>query len=232
MDEVTLRLEPELVAKLETEAEEKGFSDQTEYIRFLLRNRPEHADQAAEASDQNTSGHDRAYKALIDRIDELEERVDALESDSSDEVDSETSAGGNPPPEQATNVKISTGVGARTRDESGTVDADDVPEDDGVIETVRTYIEEKGLPPESDHGQGAVIGVFRLLREHGTMGTGELQEELYSNYEEHWADPQAMWNAIDYYLEDVPGIEKGDCDEWTYNGDDVVRGRLERDCDE
>lgn len=31
-----------------------------------------------------------------------------------------------------------------------------------------------------------------------------------------------MWNAIDRYLEDIPGIAKDGYGEWTYTGDDAV----------
>jgi hypothetical protein len=35
-----------------------------------------------------------------------------------------------------------------------------------------------------------------------------------------------MWNAVDRYLKDIPGIAKGGYGEWTYAGDDAVREAL------
>ena len=101
--------------------------------------------------------------------------------------------------------------------------------DDRLAEDVRAYIEEQDLPPKSEHGRDAVIDVFRQLRQHGTMGTGDLQEALYPDYEDYWAGPRAMWNAIDRYLEDIPGLEKAGYGEWGYTSDDDVRSTLEEE---
>jgi hypothetical protein len=71
-----------------------------------------------------------------------------------------------------------------------------------------------------------VVDVFRLLREHGTLSTGDLQEAVYPEYRDQWGSERTMWNAVDRYLEDIPGIAKGGYGEWTYAGDDAVREAL------
>ncbi|MFC6616330.1 hypothetical protein ACFQAS_15685 [Halopenitus salinus] len=113
-------------------------------------------------------------------------------------------------PADATNAES-----GRTRDES-----------DDLAEEVRQYLEETDTPPKTEHGRSAVLDVFRYLREHGTTKTGELQDEIYPEYTDEWGSARTMWNALDRYLGDVPGIAKGGYGEWTYTGDDAVREEL------
>lgn len=81
MDVVTIRMEPELVDSLEAEADAQGFSNRTEYIRFLLRNR--HViEENTSASSPNTDGasdpNTGEYASLQERIGELEEEFKML----------------------------------------------------------------------------------------------------------------------------------------------------------
>lgn len=111
---------------------------------------------------------------------------------------------------------------AGTETPYGTSDA----ESDDLAGEVRAYLEENDAPPKTEHGRGAVLDVFRELREHGTMKTGALQDAVYANYTDDWSDARTMWNGIDRYLEDVPGVEKGGYGKWTYADDDAVRAAL------
>jgi hypothetical protein len=91
---------------------------------------------------------------------------------------------------------------------------------------LREYLEETDQPPKTAHGRGVILDVFQLLREQGTMSTGDLQETIYPDYTEHWGSARTMWNAIDRYLEDIPGIEKAGYGEWGYTSDERVRATL------
>lgn len=99
-------------------------------------------------------------------------------------------------------------------------------ESDALADDVRAHLEATDQPPKTAHGRGVILDVFQLLRERGPMKTGDLQDEIYPDYADHWSDGRTMWNAIDRYLEDVPGIEKGGYGEWAYAGDDAVRAAL------
>jgi len=99
--------------------------------------------------------------------------------------------------------------------------------DTTLAEDVRGYLEANDIPPKTEHGRNAVIDVFRYLREHGTVKTGEIQDAVYPTYEDTWSTARTMWNALDRNLELVPGIEKGGYGEWTYAGDESVREALE-----
>lgn len=66
MKSYTIRLEEEEVKQLEQEADERGFQNRTEYMRWILRNRP-----AVELS---------TAESLDKRLEELEERLAQVES--------------------------------------------------------------------------------------------------------------------------------------------------------
>ena len=104
-------------------------------------------------------------------------------------------------------------------------------ESDALADDVRAYLEATDQPPKTAHGRSVILDVFELLREHGAMKTGDLQDEIYPDYTDHWSDGRTMWNAVDRYLEDVPGIEKGGYGKWDYAGDDAVRAALADDPD-
>jgi hypothetical protein len=105
--------------------------------------------------------------------------------------------------------------------------ADTRAESDTLAEDVRAYLEREDVPPKTEHGRSAVVDVFRYLREHGTAKTGELQDAVHPDYAEEWSTGRTMWNAIDRYFDDVPGIEKAGRGKWKYTGDDDVREHLE-----
>jgi hypothetical protein len=107
------------------------------------------------------------------------------------------------------------------RDQARETDADG----DALVEAVREFLADR--PPKTSHGTEAVLNVFELLRERGTMKTGDLKAELYPTYSEHYGSERAMWESVSRYLEAVPGIEKGGYGEWTYAGDDTARKTLD-----
>lgn len=99
-------------------------------------------------------------------------------------------------------------------------------ENQALVNDLREYLEATDQPPKTAHGRGVILDVFRLLREHGTVSTGDLQGWVYPEYTEHWGSERTMWNAIDRYLEDIPGIEKAGYGEWGYAGDESVQNAL------
>jgi hypothetical protein len=121
-------------------------------------------------------------------------------------------------------------TGAASAESTPDHEADRSPSvaDDGhknaLDEDLRGYLAATDQPPKTAHGRNAVLDVFRTLRERGEpMKTGDLQDEVYPGYEDDWSTARAMWNAIDRYLPDIPGIEKAGYGEWTYTGDKSVR---------
>lgn len=111
--------------------------------------------------------------------------------------------------------------------DTGAESADTRPESDTLAEDVSAYLEREDVPPKTEHGRSAVVDVFRYLREHGTAKTAAIQDAVHPEYAEEWSTGRTMWNALDRYLPDVPGVEKGGYGEWEYTGDDAVREQLE-----
>jgi hypothetical protein len=78
-------------------------------------------------------------------------------------------------------------------------------------------------PPKKSHAKNIVVVALLLLREHGELETGDLQDELFSKCEEHYSTDRTMWNAVSRYLKDLAGFEKTDSyGGWAYAGDDAV----------
>ena len=112
-------------------------------------------------------------------------------------------------------------TGVPTTPDTGEADTDSAtPRDDELVADVRAYLADR--PPRKAHAKEAVLDVFRLLRERGTMKTGELKDALYETYADHYGSKRAMWESVSRYLDDVPGIEKGGYGEWTYAGDETT----------
>lgn len=97
-------------------------------------------------------------------------------------------------------------------------------QEDDLVEGVRAYLSDR--PPRTAHGTAATLDVVRLLRERGTMKTGELKEALYAEYGDQYGSERAMWESISRYLDEVPGVAKGGYGEWAYTGDEDVRETL------
>lgn len=68
MKSYTIRLDPDEVEQLEDEAEERGFQNRTEYMRYIIRNRP--------AMEKTTA------ETLDERVAELEARLEQVEKQS------------------------------------------------------------------------------------------------------------------------------------------------------
>jgi len=140
-----------------------------------------------------------------------------------------TDESGREPAETAPPMDVDDSPGGEPAARERTETAPDAaaPDDpDDLAAALREYLEATGQNPQTSHGRGVVVDVFRLLREHGTLSTGDLQEAVYPEYRDQWGSERTMWNAVDRYLEDIPGIAKGGYGEWTYAGDDAVREAL------
>lgn len=71
MEPQTIRLDQDEWEQLEREADDQGFANRTEYVRWILRNRSEIKNPSADAIDE--------------RLAELEERMDRFESELEDD---------------------------------------------------------------------------------------------------------------------------------------------------
>lgn len=85
------------------------------------------------------------------------------------------------------------------------------------VDDVEEYLTDR--PPKTAHGKRAVVEAARYLRENGPASTSDVQDAVFAVDEvaAHYSTKRTMWNAIDRYLEDVPGIEKPGYGEWDFN---------------
>jgi hypothetical protein len=102
-------------------------------------------------------------------------------------------------------------------------------ESDTLTDDLREHLDAVDAPPKTEHGRDALVDVVRLLREHGTMKTGELKQALYAEYSDHYKNERGLWESISRYLEDTPGVDNDSYGECGYTGDDAVREALEDD---
>lgn len=100
---------------------------------------------------------------------------------------------------------LETRVTALEQTPSGTTDNSS----DGTESIVSAFAEQlEDRPPRTEHGKQAVVQTFSLLLEDGPLRTGELKERLYPEFEETFSNPDSMWQSIQRYFDEIPGIEK------------------------
>jgi DNA-binding Lrp family transcriptional regulator len=117
-------------------------------------------------------------------------------------------------------------TGAPTTPDTTEADTDSVTaRDDELVGAVRAFLADQ--PPRTSHGTDAVLDVFQLLRERGTMKTGALKDALHETYADRYGSKRAMWESVSRYLDDVPGVEKGGYGEWAYAGDEATRAAVD-----
>jgi len=95
---------------------------------------------------------------------------------------------------------------------------------DELQSELQEWLEDR--PPRTPHAKKAMVRIFELLYENQTMGTGELKEEVYSLVGDEYDNKKAMWDSLNRYLKDVPGIEDAGYAQFGYAGDEVMWEQL------
>lgn len=178
MDRYTVSLDEKLAAWVEAQAEQRGVS-RAKVIRDAVA--------LARQSDVELvqSGE------ILDRLEELEGRVQRLEADA----------------EPPANAGLPT---------------------EGVSGSLRARVAESltGLSVQSATAQAAIMTVWDRLREVETAETAALREYTYQQHGDAYASAESLWQSIQRYLTDVPGIEKAGHGKWQYAGDETVEEAL------
>lgn len=97
---------------------------------------------------------------------------------------------------------------------------------DPLVAAIEQFLE--GRPPRNAHAEAAVLTTFQRLRAVEEAKTGDLREFVYERHGEDYSSAHSLWQSIQRYLEDIPGIEKAGHGRWAYAGDDIVRDELDR----
>ena len=163
MQRFSISVDDELAAWIEAEADERGVS-KAKVIRDSVETARITGLVQVDDRDVLDGG------GLLDRIERLEGRVEALEENTVD----------------------------------GGHDDDDSERD--ALAAFEAQL--GGQPPTTEHGEQAVVRVFSLLVEDGPMETSELRESLYPEFKDKFSSAESMWQSIQRYFDEIPGIEK------------------------
>lgn len=145
-----------------------------------IRNLLRNRERIRENTREHTPENTGEYERIRERVDALEARLDELENEG---VDRE------PRPV------------AEARDVDRAEDVDDHVRE-GVLDELGDG------PPRTTHAREAVADAVALLVDRGPLATGELKNELWSLYADHYSTKKGMWESINRHLTDVEGVEK------------------------
>jgi hypothetical protein len=76
----------------------------------------------------------------------------------------------------------------------------------GIVDAFAAALADR--PPRTEHGTAATVRVFALLLEDGPLTTSELRDTVYDEFADEFSDATTMWQSIQRYFDEVPGIEK------------------------
>lgn len=201
MQPTTLRFSQNTLDKLADEAEAYGFSNRSEYVRWIVSNR------SAIVSNTQRSGTDIGPNT--ETVDNLRERIAALEARVDDlEGESRMPKGRGETAETAVERRAET-------------PESEEPARERVRERVREHIGDG--PPRKSHARDALVEAVALLADRGPLATAELKDALWEKYGEHYSTERTMWNSLDRHLEEIPGVSKPGYGEW-----DVDVGELRK----
>jgi predicted DNA-binding protein len=199
MQRYSISFDDELASWVESRAEERGVS-KAKVIRDAVTTARESNTDLVQTGD------------VLARLEDLEERVDALEQTRQEAVGDELA--------EAVAEERDLDVSIDQSDQSATNDLDT----DDLTDEIRSYL--ANHPPQSEDGQAALLTAWKRLREVGTAKTGNLREHTYERHSDGYTDAKSLWQSIQRYFDDVPGVEKSGHGEWTFTGDDTAREEL------
>jgi hypothetical protein len=76
-------------------------------------------------------------------------------------------------------------------------------------------------PPRKSHALDALVDAVALLAERGQLSTGDLKNELWEKYDEHYSTKRTMWNSLDRHLEELSAVSKPGYGEWAVDVDSL-----------
>ncbi|MFB6068623.1 MAG: hypothetical protein ABEJ90_01690 [Halobacterium sp.] len=202
---------------LEAEAEEQNRST-AEHIRAILRSHIEADTQSNTQADTQAD-----TQAITDRLDDLEERLAHLEAANIERTREEMDVSVVSDTDATQRAESRAERAGREDDANPSAEAaeggGEAPDD--VAARVREHIGDG--PPRKAHAREAVVRAVAYLAEAGgPVETSELKELLWEEFGEHYSTKRTMWNSVDRYLEEMPGVTKPGYGTWGFDaGDDA-----------
>lgn len=194
MHPITLRIPNNLLSEIESEADELGYSSRAEYIRQLLQNRA-HAREALSTDDTKPVVDPEIVESNSEQIETIVADVDAM-MDRIKQLEQQLEATEKTDDGESSQDRSSTGAADGTRAEPST------PMDD-----LETWLENDG--PQSDNAVAIIREAATILRDDGPLNAAELKERLYVDYPDAYDSKDAMWaSTVERLYEDAPGFNK------------------------
>lgn len=178
MDPITLRVPEELADDLAAEADERGYSSRSEYVRRILRNRSDY---------ESYSDRPQSEYASRDELEALRERVAALESD--------TAAAGVPP-------------GRAGRSSRGEPRGSDGPEPAAEWQgVVLAEVDSPAIRNDPESFMDAIAAAVELL-EDGPRTKSEFVDELADVHPVGYENTDTWWRRVGRpRLKNHPGVQ-------------------------
>lgn len=203
MQIVTVRLDEDLVDDLEAEAEERGFSNRTEYIRNLLRNR----ERIRENTTENTIDYDGRLGAIEERLEAVEDAIQEggpgkrVQNFKADDSQAESGQQSGKSPETMDHLRgseemdgsppVEAGAGRDwpSVDELPALHAPDEPADD-LEAGMRNVLDRMDVPGRSaatEHARRrAIVWAWNYLRSEGSAQASEIGDAVFGAF---WTEP-------------------------------------------
>lgn len=210
MQRYSISLDDELAAWVESRADERGVS-KAKVIRDAVATAQESDTDLVQTGD------------VLARLEDLEQRVDALEQMRQEAVGDELAEAIADHRDLDVSIEESGSETGESVGENHSTTRD--AETDDVLEEMRAFLADH--PPQSSEGEAAMLTTFERLREVGTAETADLREYVYERHSDGYTDENSLWQAIQRYFDDIPGIEKAGYGEWQFAGDDATREELQ-----
>jgi len=194
MHPITLRVPNDLLSEIESEADDLGYSSRAEYIRQLLQNRAHARDalstdatepvvdpDTVESNSEQIEAMAADLDAMMNRIEQLEQQLEAAERAGSGEIPQGRS---------------STNSSSDTRAESST-----------PMDNLETWLENDG--PQSDDAVKIIREAATILNEEGPMKAAELKQRLHKQFPDAYTSANALWaSTVERTYTDAPGFSK------------------------
>ncbi|MFC7060026.1 hypothetical protein [Halovenus salina] len=195
MQRYSISFDDELAGWVESRAAERGVS-KAKVIRDAVATAREIDTDLVQTGD------------VLSRLEDLEQRVDALEQTREEAVGDELAE---------------TSADHRDLDVSMEDDTSDTEPDEFLAE-IKAYLADQR--PRTETGQTAMLTAFERLREVERAQTADLREYVYERHSEEYTDANSLWQSVQRDFDDVPGVEKAGHGEWVYAGDETAREEL------
>jgi len=216
MEPITLRLSPDLVSELDTEATEAGCSSRSEYIRYILQNRSQARAQLLGDVGSNTDEYSKktelrsSLAAVEDELSNLKSRVAALEEEQSTEGTNRITAGSDDerprPLASFGDDNLEGPIGSESADPFAY-----------LKDWLRMNV------PKSKDARKVMFEAAHILTGNGPTAAKELRPVLWDKFPDAYESADTLWTAtVERLWEETPGFDRPERGVYEFDPENVV----------